>query len=801
MPTTAPLLLLLGLVGAPPVEDPPGGAPPPPTVYSGRANQLDVAVPRLAGAGVEIDGQMSEPEWAQAAVLTGFSQFSPSDGVAAQDSTEVLVWYSATAIHFGVRAFERHGAVNATLADRDRIFGDDYVQILVSTFDDGRQALVFSVNPLGVQADGTLVETGQRNSGGFTAGPAREQADLSQDFVYQSKGRVTAAGYEVEIRVPFKSIRYQSAEVQHWGFNVVRRVQHSGYEDSWAPAKRAGASFLAQSGKLTGLTDLRRGLVLDAIPTVTQRTAGEARLGAAGARDGWRYDAGRPELGGNVRWGVTNNLTLNGTANPDFSQVEADAGQVVFDPRQALFFPERRPFFLDGIEEFTVPSRLIYTRNIVQPVAAAKLTGKVAGTNLAFLSAVDDRVTSRTGSHPVFNVLRVQRDIGRQSRLGVAYTDKVDGSNYNRVADVDGRLVFGRIYNAQFQLAASRTQRGAALLDGPLWNAQIARNGRRLNVNYRLEGIDPDFRTESGFISRPGVVNGRLDHRVTFFGPAGALVENITVGPTVSGTWQYRRFTRRGDMQDKKLHLNSNGQLRGGWQVGASVLIESFGYDPQLYAGYAIERGLPGGGADTVPFTGTPRIPNLDYVISLGTPQFKRFSADGRVIWGRDENFFEWASSDILFVELNADVRPTEKLRVNARYVQQQYDRRTDGSTVGVRRIPRLKVEYQIARPIFVRVVGQYDSNRQDALRDDSRTGFPLLVYDAALRDYARAGPAANRQFRADYLFSYQPNPGTVVFAGYGSTMNDPFALDRARSQLERASDGFFLKASYLFRL
>jgi hypothetical protein len=338
--------------------------------------------------------------------------------------------------------------------------------------------------------------------------------------------------------------------------------------------------------------------------------------------------------------------------------------------------------------------------------------------------------------------------------LGVAYTDKVDGSNYNRVADVDGRLVFGRIYNAQFQLAASRTQRGAALLDGPLWNAQIARNGRRLNVNYRLEGIDPDFRTESGFISRPGVVNGRLDHRVTFFGPAGALVENITVGPTVSGTWQYRRFTRRGDMQDKKLHLNSNGQLRGGWQVGASVLIESFGYDPQLYAGYAIERGLPGGGADTVPFTGTPRIPNLDYVISLGTPQFKRFSADGRVIWGRDENFFEWASSDILFVE----------------------------------------------RPIFVRVVGQYDSNRQDALRDDSRTGFPLLVYDAALRDYARAGPAANRQFRADYLFSYQPNPGTVVFAGYGSTMNDPFALDRARSQLERASDGFFLKASYLFR-
>jgi hypothetical protein len=771
----------------------------PPTVYSGRDRQLDVAPPRLGGAGVTIDGRLDEPEWGEAAVLTGFSQFSPVDGVAAQDSTAVLVWYSPTAIHFGVRAHERHGVVNATLADRDRIFGDDYVQILLGTFNDGRQALVFSVNPLGVQADGTLVETGQR-SGGFSAGPAREQADLSQDFVYESKGRVTPEGYEVEIRVPFKSIRYQSAEVQRWGINIVRRVQHSGYEDSWAPAKRAGASFLGQSGALTGLTDLRRGLVLDAIPTVTQRTTGEPRLGGEGGRAGWRYDGGRPELGGNVRWGITNNLTLNGTANPDFSQVEADAGQVVFDPRSAISFAERRPFFLDGIEQFAVPSNLIYTRAIVQPVAAAKLTGKVAGANVAVLSAVDDKTASLDGAHPVFNILRLQRDVGGQSRLGVAYTDRVEGDNYNRVADVDGRFVFGGIYNARFQLAGSRTRRAGAALDGPLWNTQLSRVGRRFTASYSIAGIDPDFRTQSGFISRPGIVNATIDHRYTWFGRRGALVESFTFGPQLNGTWQYRSFTARRDMQDKKLHFNSNASLRGGWQVGASVLTETFGYDPQFYSNYAVERQLPGGAVDTVPFTGTPRIPNLDYVLSLGTPRFKRFSADALLLWGRDENFFEWASSDIIFAELNADVRPTEKLRLNARYVHQQFDRRTDGSTVGVRRIPRLKAEYQIARPIFVRVVGQYDASRQDALRDDSRTGFPILVSDGK-GGYARAGPEAGRQFRADYLFSYQPTPGTVVFAGYGSTLDDPSALDPARSRLERTSDGFFLKASYLFRL
>jgi hypothetical protein len=131
-----------------------------PSVYAGRQNQIHVRTPRL-DADVKIDGRLDEAVWQRAAVLTGFSQFAPIDGIPAEDSTEVLVWYSATAIHFGVRAYERHGTVNATLADRDRISGDDHVQFLISTFNDRRQATVFGVNPLGVQLDGTLVESNQ----------------------------------------------------------------------------------------------------------------------------------------------------------------------------------------------------------------------------------------------------------------------------------------------------------------------------------------------------------------------------------------------------------------------------------------------------------------------------------------------------------------------------------------------------------------------------------------------------------------------------------------------------------------
>src|SRR5213083_725069 len=200
-------------------------------IYSGRERQLDVPIPRFE-ADVRVDGDLADSVWARAARLTGFSQYSPNDGVAAADSTEVLVWHSATAIYFGIRAFERHGRPTMTLANSDQIFGDDNVQILLGTFHDGKQALMFAVNPLGIQGDGTLIEGANVTASGFigSAVVGREQPDLSPDFVYQSHGRLTPWGYEVEVRIPFKSLRYQSAATQDWGMQIVRTTQHTGYE-------------------------------------------------------------------------------------------------------------------------------------------------------------------------------------------------------------------------------------------------------------------------------------------------------------------------------------------------------------------------------------------------------------------------------------------------------------------------------------------------------------------------------------------------------------------------------------------
>ena len=255
------LSLLLALQVAP-------GGPQP--VYHARQGQTEVSVPRVEATTV-VDGVLDEPVWSRAALLTGFSVYQPVDQRPSPDSTDVLVWYSRDAIHFGVRAFEPHGAVRATLADRDKVTSDDNVEILLDTYDERNRAMVFAVNALGVQADGNKSE-----GGGFIPGSnvMPGQNDLSADYTWESKGRITDQGYEVEIRIPFSSLRYPTAAVQDWGIQIQRNVQHSGYQITWTETRKAAASFIDQEGTLVGLTGMHHGQVVQLNPELTTTISG-----------------------------------------------------------------------------------------------------------------------------------------------------------------------------------------------------------------------------------------------------------------------------------------------------------------------------------------------------------------------------------------------------------------------------------------------------------------------------------------------------------------------------------------------
>jgi hypothetical protein len=752
----------------------------------------DKEVPRIESEEIVVDGFLDEAVWARATVFEDFWEYLPVDGRRAQDETRVLVWYSPTAIHFGIQAREYHASeIRATLADRDKIEGDDYVQIVLDTYNDRRQAFVIGVNPLGQQSDGILRD---RTSGGSgsTSSSVSYAIDESPDFVYESKGRLTEDGYEVEIRLPFKSIRYQGAFEQNWGFNVIRRVQHSGYTSTWTPTKLDNASFMAQNGSLVGLTDLRRGLVLDINPEVTGTASRPA-----GADASFKEDFNDP-LGLNVRWGISSNLTLNGTVNPDFSQVEADVAQIEFDPRRQVFFPERRPFFLDGIEMFASPTNLIYTRRVANPLSAAKVTGKSGRTNVAFLSAVDNKALHLSDLDArYFNAVRLRRDLSGQNTLGMVYTDKMDGDHWNRVAAVDGRMTFSEIYSVEWQTGMSFTEDDGSVSSAPMWEINALASGRKYGGSFGMTAYHTDFNAESGFIQRTGIVHSNFSPRRRWFGKEGAFLESYSLGFALDGTWDYDRFTAGNGPNDRKLHFNSTYAFRGGWSGNTSVFYESFLMPTGLYDNYFIETPI-NGQLTAQPYVGVDRLINLGFWSRLATPRFNQFSGSVFVVAGVDDNFYEWARADIYFYTLTLNYHPTDQLRVNLLYNHQHYVRNSDKSTVALRRVPRLKVEYQLTPSLFVRLVGQYNSMFVDDLRDDSRTNLPVLIRDAQ-GNFNRTQERRTNHLTVDWLLSYRPTPGTVLFLGYGNSSSEPDTY-RFRD-LQRLQDGLFFKLSYLFRV
>lgn len=756
-------------------------------MYDGHLRQLDVRIPRIESADVRMDGVLDEPVWRQAALLTGFSQYRPVDSRPAADSTQVFVFYAPDAIYFGIRAFEAHGSVvRATLADRDNIDADDKVQILLDTFNDRRRALLFAVNPLGAQEDGVRSEGLAGAAGGQNAGFRFDGVvDLNPDYVFQSQGRVTPYGFEVEVRIPFKSLRYQGSATQDWGIQFIRTTQHTGYEDTWTPVVRASASFLIQSGTLKGLTGLRRGLVMDVSPEFTSRVDGAPN----GGGPAYRYGSIDPQVGVNVRWGVTQNLSATGTINPDFSQVEADVGQVTVNERFALFFPEKRPFFLEGLEQFDTPNALIYTRRIVNPIAGAKLTGKVGPLAVAYIGAIDDNGGGLSGTSPVFNLLRLRRDLGANSTLGIAYTDRIAGSDWNRVLGADVRFIWKKIWFSDAQFVGSWTQPGgAAVRSGQLWDVTLYdRTGYAYGNHAEVVGISPDFEAQSGFVNRVNVVQARIANRFTWYGKPGATLENATTFILLQPTWRYRDFFDAGSTLEGSLNETWLLTMRGGWGINAHWQNNHQRFDPPDYAAYQVNAG-----GTLTPFAVPHGLYNLwGGDVGFTTPN-RALTFNTDVGAGRGVIFAEAREGRWVSAVGGIVWKPTAGLRIDGRWIHLRLTRAPDGSWFSTANIPRLKVEYQLTRAIFLRYVGQYTAQEIDALRDP-RSADSLVVNGAA------QPRRTDTEFRNDFLFSYRPTPGTVLFFGYGSSLTEPEPFSFGR--LSRTGDGFFLKASYLFRL
>ncbi|MEO8032420.1 MAG: DUF5916 domain-containing protein [Gemmatimonadota bacterium] len=728
-------------------------------------------VPRLERS-ARIDGVLDEPAWSEAARLTGFHQYTPVDSRDAEERTEVLVWYAPDAIYFGIIAHDDNpGAIRATHADRDKIDAEDNVTIYLDTFNDRRRAYFFTVNPLGVQQDGV------RSEGGFTAGSLiGGTTDKNPDFIWESAGRLTDSGYVVELRIPFKSLRYGSTS--EWGLNIARVIQRTGYTDTWTDTRRANASFLLQSGTITGLHDLKRGIVVEAQPFVTFSRNSFRDIDGS-------YDQGKvvTELGANLKLGLTSSTTVDATVNPDFSQVESDVGQVTVNQRFALYFPEKRPFFLEGIETFATPNRLVYTRQVQNPVWGGKVSSKTGPLAIGFLSSEDELV----GPDAYFNILRARADVGSNSTAGIVATNRFGPGTTNTVFAADTRLVFGQLYYFGAQAGLSSTTSQGNGVTAPIWQLEVDRTGRSYGFNYQVNGIGKGFESDAGFVPRTDILQAHSFNRFSAYGRRGALLERVNVYNAIQGLWQHSAFSL-GHPLEGSININASLQFRGGWQISPSVTPVTFvHYVPGTYDDYAISTG---GGS--TPYAAPRGVDNgYDVSLTIGTPVFQNFNGNILIDRARGPIFDEASTGDLTSITGAVDLRPLRSLRLEALFTYASLTRARDGSEFGRTIIPRLKVEYQITRPLFFRIVGEYRSQRTAELRS-AVEGLPLLVAGVL------ATNSETNNLRLDALLSFQPSPGTVAFFGYGTGLDDtrPFSF----SNFSRESDGFFVKFAYQFR-
>lgn len=746
----------------------------------------EFSVPRIDAAeanAVAVDGELDEPVWQKATRLTGFHSYQPSDGRPADEDTEVLIWYSPTALYVGIIARDREPeSVRATLAERDRIDREDRVTLYLDTFLDRRRAFMFAVNPLGVQQDGV------RSEGGGSAGSAFGRGtDLNPDYVWDSHGRRTEWGWQAEVRIPFTSLRYPSGGEQRWGINVGRHIQRTGREDVWTDALTGSNSFLSQSAVMTGLHDLQRGVVIETQPFVT--------ASVRGARDPLtdRFDREPMETtaGANLRLGFAS-VSLDATVNPDFSQVESDAGLVTANERFSLFVAEQRPFFLEGIELFAAPNQLVYTRRIVDPVGGAKVTGKVGKWGVAYLSALDDQGAGRDDA--LFNVMRLRRDVGTGSTVGVVATDRRDDLGSSSLVAADTRVVFGGKYWVQAQVGRSLERdespaggTGTSSRNGGIYSLDADRTGRTWGFNYKLNQIDRDFEAATGFVPRVGVANASAMNRLTWYGSPSGAVEKVATYLRTEGLWRAGDLLRRSPLEGS-VNISSTPRFRGGWELEMRVEREFVNFDPDYYAGWTT---LTAGG-EPVPFLPTGGLTNLwSYSAELTTPVFQRVNGSLEVSTGGVPLHFEGREGREQRIELSAAIRPFAQLRVDASAVLSRLTRDDDHSEFARTIIPRVRLEYQPTRALFFRTVAEYRAARQAALRAPG-TDAPILVRGV------EQGATDGNGLRLEWLASYRPTPGTIAFLGYAVDMTEPSPL--AFDALRARGDGLFVKLAYQFR-
>lgn len=695
-----------------------------------------------------IDGDFTEKIWETAASVTNFLEIDPGENVQPPVETEVKLTYDDNYLYVAFLAYDNPENVRATFGNRDEVFADDFVAIILDPYGESNTGIMLASNPFGIQLD-------TKNSG--------RDDNLGFDIVYNTQGKITEDGFQVEMSIPFTSLSFPVQEEQEWRVGFYRSLpRENRHQIAWGGLDRTNPCWLCQLGYLRGMKGIQKKQVLELLPAVVGSQAyypDSLNVLKPNTAEG------EPSLG--FRYSFSSDLSAEFTLNPDFSQVEADADQIDVNTTYALFFPEKRPFFNEGSELFKTYINAVYTRSINDPIAAGRIIGKMGKTTFAFLSALDEhspytipgeeKSYSAISGKSLSNIFRAKHSLGQAGFYGFMVTDRrmADGGS-GTLTGFDFRYRFNKIYSLEMQTLLSNTAESSDSLltdddtfgdgytmtfDGETFKGnavevEFSRTTKHVFLEAQYEHKTPEFRADNGFITKNNYKKYGFVSRVQFW-PNGAILSSYNFG--VGGGIFHNHS---GELKKKKLKIWTNFTLPRQTNIEIDFEITPFerfkstnmtglwNWNINIHSRFS-ERIMLGFGTGL----GEKMVRYLD-IPEHGHSQF----------------YYTWMQMKL-----------TKKLSVQPMYSYSEMKTTTGDSTYYSGFTSRIRMNYQISKALSFRLFTQYS--------DFSNT----------------------LQFQP--LISYRPSPFTIFYLGstHGYDVTGDF------EKTEESARQIFLKLQYLF--
>jgi hypothetical protein len=680
-----------------------------------------------------IDGKLDEAVWQTALRFTDFKTFKPDYGKEPGQKTEAFFLFDPENLYIAFRCYDTDpGKIKANISKRDAMFADDYVALCLDTFSDAQNAYLLMINPLGIQGDGLMNSIGNM--------------EPSMDFVWYSKGQIDDGGYSVECRIPLESIRFASRKTVIMGMAFIRQVIRTSESSCFPPIYPDKGSLISQLQPVS-ITGLKYNRVVEILPAVTHTDHSIMNDGRL------RRDLRQTDFSLTAKVGLTSDLTADAAYNPDFSQVESDAGQVDFNIRYAIYYPEKRPFFMEGVEYFQFganpedsPLRaIVYTRNIIDPAFGFKATGKLGSKNtVAAIYAHDDLPGEAGDRYPDFGIVRFRHSLKEDSYVGGFYTSRFQGSGFNQVAGTDGRFRLTGASVAEYHLFGSftRTPGEESTTNGHALGLYYNYGTRTVYTELGLQDISRFFQVDSGFVTRTGIsrFNPLFIYR---FYPKSNFFQRVE--PFYWGEHIYDKFY--GTFETINVFV-----LRF-WLPRTSMFRVDGLLGNEVYAGRKFS--LDGY--------------NIRYQTQLTKHLYLEgmFRRGGLIYYDPTDPYQGYGNQAQLYAEL----QPLEKLSLGLSYTYVDFYRKSDRQRVYDYGIIRSRNTFQVNKYLFLRAILEYNT-----------------FY---------------RRLTTDGLISFTYIPGTVIHLGYGSAYERLEWTGREYVESRRFLEtqrGFFFKVSYLWR-